>query len=184
MKHEIRFKRQRGFGLIEWLLVAAIIGIALAFVAPRAIRAIDEAKADGEIENIRYLSNAVIKRYSGTGQTYVNLDNAAVLAMNIVPDSMAVGGAIVNGWRGAVTFSPANHGGTNLGFDVAVANLPGQACSAMAAELANGASVVTVNDGTTSLALKAFGAAGGVDPSTAANACAADGNTVTLGFTI
>ncbi|KNZ70684.1 type II secretion system protein G [Thermincola ferriacetica] len=70
-------KNDRGFTLIELMVVIVIIGIIAAIAVPRFVNAISDARAETDKANIKMLQSAVERVYAKTG-SYPNTLNDLV----------------------------------------------------------------------------------------------------------
>lgn len=59
--------RNKGFTLVELIVVIAIIAVLAAIIAPNAFKAVEKAKVSGEIEDYRSIKTAAMAYYADTG---------------------------------------------------------------------------------------------------------------------
>lgn len=87
--------------LLGLLGIAAVAGVLYA--------AFGNNKTSDAISQQTLLQSAIQGAYSGQG-TFTSLTNAGIMAGNLAPAKMVVGGALVNAWGGAVNnaVDPAN----------------------------------------------------------------------------
>lgn len=74
MKLSTRFRLQRGFTIIELLVVLAAIALLLSVAAPRYVAYVDNAREVALKEDLRVLRDAIDKFYSDQGRYPANLD--------------------------------------------------------------------------------------------------------------
>ena len=72
-------KKEKGFTLIEMLIVVAIIGILAALLIPNAMSALQKAKVRGTQKDIGTLATTLMDYLTDKGN-FTNLDNAGVLS--------------------------------------------------------------------------------------------------------
>ena len=63
-----KLSNQKGFSLIELLVVVAIIGILVAIIAPNAFRAIENSRVAAAIGDYEVIKSAVLQHYADTGR--------------------------------------------------------------------------------------------------------------------
>jgi prepilin-type N-terminal cleavage/methylation domain-containing protein len=106
-QNPISRNRQRGFNLLEILVVLAVIGILIAFIAPRIIPALSGARGTGQISEINELAVCIQKTY-GTRADFSTL-TAATVALSCAKDNRRVGSgtttSMVNASGATVTFT-------------------------------------------------------------------------------
>jgi len=87
--------KNRGFTLIELIVVIAIIAILAAIIAPNAFKAIEKSKVASSIEDCRSIKTAVMSYYSDCG-----VWPPSSAAAGTAPVGVAAAVAGVAGWDG------------------------------------------------------------------------------------
>ena len=85
--------KNKGFTLIELIVVIAIIAILAAIIAPNAFKAIEKAKISATIEDFRSIKTGAMSYYSDTGAWVANCTASPCNAGFIATDGAA-------GWDG------------------------------------------------------------------------------------
>lgn len=168
-------KKQRGFTLIEFMVVIALIGLGLVLVVTQFGQANEANRTSTAIKNITSLAGGV-SSFKGTRTGYTGLSASGLLATNAVPDNMlGTANQITNVFGGAVTLAAATD--TNQ-YTMTYATVPVGSCVEIASRVNSSFVSVTVTGGTT-------GTAGQITSLSIANTeCNAPGTaTVSMVFT-
>lgn len=89
---------QKGFTLVELLVVIAIIAILAAIIAPNAFKAIEKSKVSKIVGDCKTIENATLQHYADTGTWPVFDNNGAGTTNN--KGFLGVDGYKPNGWNG------------------------------------------------------------------------------------
>lgn len=131
--------KQRGFSLIELLIVIVIAGIAIAVLGPRIAKSFGGSEANDELQNIQAILGSAreLKGPTGYGANGTSLVEA-LNSKNAIPGSWTYsGGVLRNVWGGTVTITANNSGG----FTITSAEVPAPACNSLAVRLSAGQTV-------------------------------------------
>lgn len=177
-------KNKKGFTLIEILLIVGFIALAGLSIYSIYGKVKMSSSALTEGKNLDTL-RAGVKNLYGNTQTYVGLTNAILNDARATPDSMRIipytGGStsIINTFGGTVTVLPTSlGGGTNNGFQITYANVPGEVCTKLIMGTGSGWNQITVSSGV----IKVFGT-NSISIPGLATACSADtGTGLTIKF--
>lgn len=157
---KVNFKKNnKGFNLIETLLVVGLIAIASIGVYKLFQKVQEGNTANAEAKNVD-LIRAGIKSLYGAQTNYTGLSGPVVNSAKITPEAMRSGTNIINSFGGAVTIGPVNvNAGTNNGFAIAYANVPGPICIKLATNAAASFDIVSVGGAATDTSgnIKRFG---------------------------
>ncbi|WP_250625590.1 type 4 pilus major pilin [Pinirhizobacter soli] len=166
--------RTRGFTLIEFMIVIALIATATLAVLGYKALAKNDSDTANETNNVAVLSTKMPKLKAAGSYGAKDADLIVpLIALGGVPASMSiVGNKVTNAWGGAVTVLS-----TGAGYKIQYAKLPKGACVSMALGISGGA-----DDVTTSLN-GATGIKGPVSAAQAAAGCSADENTLAWTYT-
>jgi general secretion pathway protein G len=119
--NDTRISGQRGFTLVELLVVLVILGLIAAFAAPRVMKYLGGAKSDAARIQIERLS-AVLDLYRLEVGRYPSTDEGLEALMEQPPDAERWNGpylkkanALVDPWRRPYLYqSPGEHGDFDL----------------------------------------------------------------------
>lgn len=118
-------KKQRGFTLIEFMVVIALIGLGLVLVVTQFGQANASNQTQTSIRNISSLISG-ITGMKDVRNGYAGLTNTVLLQTNGVPENMKVGGALKNIYGGAVT---AREGVSASNFEIVMEGVPQTNCT-------------------------------------------------------
>jgi type II secretion system protein G len=114
-----RINSQKGFTLIELMVVIAVLGILAAMVLPRLAGTNDAARDGRLIADLRTVDGAM-NMYYAQNKTFVGADIGTLVGMNLLnstPDNIAIGNQTVNTYvatgtktSGATIRSPGSDG--------------------------------------------------------------------------
>lgn len=189
----LKRNNKKGFTLVEILLVVgfiALAGIGIYTVYSK-VQMSNAALTEGKnLDSIR----AGVKNLYGGSQNYTGLTNIVLNDARITPDSMRPipytvnSNSITNSFGGLVTVTPKvlGSGGSNNGFSVSYANVPGAVCAKLVTGAGTGWDQINIGTGAFAGAtggnVKNFGS-GRIDVATLATQCAGDGGSgVTITF--
>jgi prepilin-type N-terminal cleavage/methylation domain-containing protein len=183
--------RQRGFTLVELLIVLAIIAVIAIFGVPFARGIIIGGKTEPTASDISKVVTRMRSNFSGQGTTpYNNLGAGAAATANFANTARGLTSALTVAGAGAAATVQHDIGATNSqiavaigtitvagdSFTVTVPTVNEAACPGLAAQLSKAAEVITING----VNVKAAGA--NYNGGTAQNACTA-GDTNAFVFT-
>lgn len=163
-------RHQRGFSLIELLIVIGIIIALVAAVILFRPAIMNMAKSVQAAMRITSTAESLSQAFRTANGDYSTLSNTNAINGRWVPDAWVQGTNLQlrNEWGGAITLSSTNlDGGSNNAYQIVSASIPSSACSRIVESAGMGMETVTV--GTTEV--KAFGATT-IAPGTLATACA------------
>jgi MSHA pilin protein MshA len=106
MKNEIRSSTQRGFTLIELVVVIAILGILAAFAIPRFASLETEARAaatQGVAGSVRSAAAMAHGLHLATGSTPVTMEGQSITIVNGYPDYLTIENTLADTTGFAVT---------------------------------------------------------------------------------
>lgn len=172
-------KKQKGFSLIEILVVLAVIAILVGGIVAAVQGLNSDAEVSNEARNINTMSDRVKKMYGSSA--FTGLTTAVAWDGGIFPDALteAAGASNAGGihsWKGLVTIASATLNGiANGGYAITYATVPGESCLDLVTSVEGRFDEITV----AGTPVKAFN--GVLNRATAATNCAA--NTVALVFT-
>ena len=93
MTKSLRSVDQRGFTLIEMVVVMAIIGLLLTLALPRYLHSIDRGKQQVQQQNLAVMRDAIDKYFGDNGQYPETLDElVAKHYLRSVPEDPVTGG--------------------------------------------------------------------------------------------
>ena len=131
MKEVTQQKKQRGFTLIEFMVVIALIGLGLVLVVTQ----FGQANASNQTQTSIRNTSSLISGITGLKDVrngYTGLTNAVLLQTNAVPENMkGTAGQITDVFGGTVTVT-AGAGGTT--YQMAISDVPQDACTEIAAK--------------------------------------------------
>jgi prepilin-type N-terminal cleavage/methylation domain-containing protein len=177
-------KNNKGFTLIEVLLVVGFMALAGLAVYTLYNKVNETGKASNESKNIDLLKAGVKNIYGGK-LNYNSLTNAVLNDSRVTPDIMRAipyitgDTSITNSFGGAVNVTPITLVGTgvNKGFQIEYNNVPGSICSKLVSLENSNFSQIKIN----STIVKSFG--NSLDVAALTTQCIADtGNGVTIQF--
>jgi len=159
-------RTQRGFTLLEIMLVLGAISALTAGGFYVAKRTTSQEKAQTAVQTARTLSNVLAQSWGQSG-SFAGIDSSAV-AQQAPQFAHSKNGALVNGWNGPIDFSATPDG---TAYAMTFDDVPSDACVSMSTQLARAFATVAVNNT----------AIPSPDPTTVAKLCgASDQNAVTL----
>ena len=129
----MKYNKEKGFTLIEFMVVIALIGIGLLFIVSQFKDAGDQNKSQTAIKNITSLASGISSfrdlRNGYTGVTHTGIASSSSAPTNMV---VMVGGApvLTNVFGGAVTVS-----GTATDYTVTYPSVPQKNCIDIASKL-------------------------------------------------
>lgn len=176
-------KRQKGFSLLEILIVAGLLAAGLAALFFMLNRYNVRAAANNEAEVLNTMAAETRTQFRSQGN-YTGVTPAVLIANGIVPTTHVNGTAIETGWATTVAVAPANLNGT-MGDSVSFTyTLPRESCSrfvqasegAFSRVIVGGVHVKDIPTGARNLNVATLG--------TQCNAAAAAGGNVTVVFTL
>lgn len=129
-----RRHRQGGFTLLELIFVLVVAALVAIPIYSRFTESRTRAMITEDVNNLLALIGNTQERWSNE-QDFANAANAAMIANNVVPPQMVVGGAITNRARGAVNCAPVNLTGVNDGLECSSANYSSEFCAAVAQKI-------------------------------------------------
>jgi prepilin-type N-terminal cleavage/methylation domain-containing protein len=98
-------KKNRGFSLLELLIVVAIILIIATIAIPSLLRSRQAANESGAVANLRTINTAEVTYMSGNGGEYGTIDG---LVADGLLDERFEGSGVVGGYIYAITLSDSN----------------------------------------------------------------------------
>ena len=136
---------QKGFTLVEILIVIAIAGVILAAVGPKIAEAFRENKATDEADNVTRLFGKLSSRFSQDG--FDNISNQVAIDNGAVPDDMINStGIIINEYRTPITITPTSRlGGTDNFISIQSIGYPSAVCATIIGNSQRNFSEITVN---------------------------------------
>lgn len=177
-------KQQRGFSLVELLLVLGVLAILLvaAFVVFPQVR--DRNQANAEVTNLTTIKAGITNLYASKGGNYTGLATGVVNQARIFPSSMNGGvytsSAVIRAsWGGAVTVDAVGTAPNQRQFSITMNEVPAGVCLGLVSGAASNFDQITVGgtgvitDSATIPAASPASAGGTFNPAVAAGRCSA-----------
>jgi prepilin-type N-terminal cleavage/methylation domain-containing protein len=146
-----RNKLERGFSLIELIIVLAIIAASVALILDRQSKAQESNKSNDTVQAVSYMVSKIKTFYSSSG-SYTGLSASVINGMSLLNQPLKWDGAnILDAWNNPLGVSGNLVTGTPsfaLSIGGSVNALNKETCAALATALASGADVVNVGSGT------------------------------------
>lgn len=117
-------QRQRGFSLIELIVVVAILGLAAAAIISRSASTSQSTNIQTESQNLQSIVGKAKSVFAGR-PNFNGATTAYMLANGAFPTSMVNGNNVSHSWNGAVTVAP---GANPTTLDITYAAIPTAAC--------------------------------------------------------
>ena len=117
-------KRQRGFSLIELIVVVAIVGLVAAAVISRSASTQQSTQIQTESQNLQSIVGKAKSVFAGR-PNFNGATTAFMLANGAFPTSMVNNNVVTHSWNGAVTVAP---GANPTTLDITYAAVPTAAC--------------------------------------------------------
>ena len=136
----LRTRKQRGFTLIEMVVVLALIAAGIGFIISRAATANQTSKVQAEVSNLQTITTKVKSTFAAR-PNYSGATTAFLLAQGAFPTSMINGGTVTNGWGGTVTVAA---GAGNTSVDITSGAVPTASCIELVAASSRNFNEVTV----------------------------------------
>lgn len=136
----LRTRKQRGFTLIEMVVVLALIAAGIGFIISRSSSASQTSKVQAEVGNLQSVTTKVKSTFASR-PNYTGATTAFLLAQGAFPTSMVNGATVVNTWGGNVTVAA---GAGNTSVDITYAGVPSASCIELVAASSRNFNEVTV----------------------------------------
>jgi prepilin-type N-terminal cleavage/methylation domain-containing protein len=175
----LRQRAQRGFTLVELLIVIGIGAVIIAVGLTRAIEARQLNKASDELSDLQTIANETRKVYANqanfTGVTMTTLARLRVFPTNRIQDAGT--GNVVNAFGATWAAAPVNVNSTDDGITFTAAGYPRKVCVDLVTSAADTFARILVN----ATEVKALG--GAVNVATLGTQCDTSNNN-TIAFTV
>lgn len=153
MNKAINKKSQRGFSLIETMIVLALIGTAVGLALVYQSRAQAAQQANGTVSAITNMAGKIRTFYAPTG-SYAGISGTVVNGMSLVNQPLtwnATATSVMDPWGNAMAFV-GNAAGATPTFVVTIGGttsaLDKEVCNTIASALVNGADAVNIGAST------------------------------------
>jgi len=167
---------QKGFTLIEFMIVVALIAVSILAILGYKSLAKSDSTTGTETNNVAVMTTKMpkLKAAGSYGTSGTDL-MPALIALGGVPSTMSItGNTVTNSWGGSVTASS-----TGPGYTITYNNVPKDACVSLAGGMSGGSSgdmTTSINGGSA--------ISGAVQGSQSATACSSEtANTVAWTYT-
>jgi len=129
-------KKEKGFTLIEFMVVIALIGIALLFIIMQFKDTGDQNKSQNAVKNISQVAVSA-SEFKGRRVGYANVNQSVLMKSSSIPEGMKVGGALTNLFGGAIIVSSVGAAApwNNNYIQIEYPSLPKYACVNIAGKM-------------------------------------------------
>lgn len=137
-------RKQKGFTLIELIVVMVVIGIGSAVAIALFNNTRETSQVETETKNIQAIQ-AKTRDLFAARSDFTGLTSAVLLSANGFPTSMVNGANVTNAWNGAVTVTTATVPAANAAEgQIVYAGVPTSACIALVSKAARSARHINV----------------------------------------
>jgi len=134
----VKYNKEMGFTLIEFMVVIALIGTGLLFVVNQFKDAGDQNKSQTAIKNITSLASG-ISSFKDLRSGYTGLTEGAIAGSSAAPSNMVIAGTLTN-----IFGSPVTIIGTATNYTVTYPGVPKKNCIDIASKLVGSFKSVTI----------------------------------------
>lgn len=129
-------RNNRGYGLMEALIVAVCIAVGIAAIYTFYQKVYATQEAHEESQNVAELTDRIMKAY-GPMANFTGLSTSSIINEGVVPSSIGVsGGSIISSFGGNVVVTPQNIDGiAGAGFGITYRDVPKNQCSKLVASV-------------------------------------------------
>jgi len=134
----VRYNKEEGFTLIEFMIVIALIGMGLLFVVSQFKDAGDQNKSQTAIKNITGVASGV-SSFKDLRNGFLGMNETAFAASSAAPSNMVIAGVLTN-----IFGSPVTIVGTATNYTVTYPGVPTKNCVDIASKLVPSFKTVSV----------------------------------------
>lgn len=141
-------RRQSGISNIQ-LIVYILVGAILILGGIGLLSYIDKAKVNNDVQELTDLKASTVSYGAQRGGNFGGVTTDSLAGLNFFPTNRVSGSAgsriVANQWKGNVTAAPATTISANDSVEFTYSGVPSTPCKSLVAQLADVASIISVN---------------------------------------